>query len=258
MLPWTSSMVESMSTTRRSPSPGPAPSAHAAPSASPMTLSNCRTWPKVNERKKIPSVDGAMTRCSSTSAVAPAREHVGVVDVAGPGHHGMDERQDLPPRLEPADASGQLDRGITEPLEAQPFGQGGNEHQAGIGHQVGLVEGHRDAVDSAVIPVSQKVPPLWARTTASSTAISQQRGHFPWMSTCQITWLRGGSRLSDSATQWGDLAVRHRRMGSAGDGCPSRSLHTPRRNDRTAAHRCTDRGRFRAIRWPAAPSERCG
>ena len=38
-----------------------------------MTLSNWRTWPKVNARKKVPSVDGAITRCSSTSALAPAR-----------------------------------------------------------------------------------------------------------------------------------------------------------------------------------------
>ena len=47
-------------------------------------------------------------------------QHVGVVDVAGPGHHGMHQGQDLAPRPEAADASGQLDRGVTELLEPEP------------------------------------------------------------------------------------------------------------------------------------------
>ena len=75
-------------------------------------------------------------------------QHVGVVDVAGPSHHGVDERQDLAARPEPADASGQLDRGVTELLEPETLGQGGDQHQPGVGHQVGLIKGHRDAVDS--------------------------------------------------------------------------------------------------------------
>jgi hypothetical protein len=105
--------------------------------------------PLVNERKKVPSVDGAITPMLEHLCARTSAQHVGVVDVAGPGHHGMDQGQDLPSRSEPADASAQLDRGVTEPLEPETLGHGGNEHQAGIGHQVGLVEGHRDAVDSA-------------------------------------------------------------------------------------------------------------
>ena len=157
------------------------PERPGGPSASPMTRSNWRTWPKVNERKKVPSVEGAITRCSSTSAVAPARSMSAWSMVAGPGHHGVHQRQDLAPRPEATDASAQLDRGVTEPLEPKPFGHGGNEHQAGIGHQVGLVEGHRDAVDPARYWLHRKCLLCGRELRRQIPQFSQQRGHFPRM-----------------------------------------------------------------------------
>ena len=45
-----------------SPDPGPAPDDQALLSDSASTLSSGPMWPKVNERKKLPSVDGAITR----------------------------------------------------------------------------------------------------------------------------------------------------------------------------------------------------
>ncbi len=65
-------MKESRSTTRR-PLPGPAPARHARPSAWPSTRSSWRTCPNVNERRNVPSVEGAIGRCPSTASVRPAR-----------------------------------------------------------------------------------------------------------------------------------------------------------------------------------------
>ena len=120
-------------------------------------------------------------------------QHVGVVDVAGPGHHGMDERQDLASRPEPADAPRQVDGGVTELLEPEPLGQGGDEHQPGVGHQVRLVEGHRDPVDSARYWLHRKCLLCGRELRRRAPQFSQHRGHFPRMRACQITWLRGGS-----------------------------------------------------------------
>ncbi|MDP9340508.1 MAG: hypothetical protein M3Q23_00030 [Actinomycetota bacterium] len=43
-------------------SPGPVPAAQARASATAVTLSSWRTWPKVNDRRNVPSEDGAMGR----------------------------------------------------------------------------------------------------------------------------------------------------------------------------------------------------
>ena len=53
--------------------PGPAPSDHARRIGSAITASSWRTWPKVNDRKNVPSVEGAITRNGNTRLVAPAR-----------------------------------------------------------------------------------------------------------------------------------------------------------------------------------------
>lgn len=57
----TSQMVESTSITRRA-RPGPTPRLQARSSTRPTTTSSWRTWPKLNARRKVPSVQGAMTR----------------------------------------------------------------------------------------------------------------------------------------------------------------------------------------------------
>jgi hypothetical protein len=49
----------------------------------------------------------------------------------------------------PADPSRQVDRGVDQAFEPEPDDQRGHQQQPGIGHQIGLVEGHLDAVDSA-------------------------------------------------------------------------------------------------------------
>ena len=54
-------------------SPGPAPAAQARPSSSRLTRSSWRTWPQGKLRRKVPSVDAALTRKPSTRPVPPAR-----------------------------------------------------------------------------------------------------------------------------------------------------------------------------------------
>src|SRR5829696_5899091 len=55
------------------PVPGPAPARHARRSAWPSTRSSWRTCPNENERRNVPSVDGAIGRCPRTASVRPAR-----------------------------------------------------------------------------------------------------------------------------------------------------------------------------------------
>ena len=72
-----------------------------------------------------------------------------MVDVAGTAHHGVDQGEDLAPRQRTADTAAETKGGIDEALEIEPGDQGGDQEQAGIGHQVGLVEDHADAIDPA-------------------------------------------------------------------------------------------------------------
>ena len=79
----------------------------------------------------------------------PGPQHVGVVDVRGPGHHGVHQGQDLSARLESTGPPAEPDSRVAQSLEAEPAHQGGDEQQTGIGHQIRIVEGHGDPVDSA-------------------------------------------------------------------------------------------------------------
>jgi hypothetical protein len=71
-LPCTSQIVESKSIVSGA-APGPAPSRHARRIVSASIRSSWRTCPKVNDRKNVPNVEGAMTRNGNTRCVAPAR-----------------------------------------------------------------------------------------------------------------------------------------------------------------------------------------
>src|SRR5665811_2379290 len=65
-------MVESMSMVIGS-SPGPAPNPQARESSSSLSRSSWRTCPKVNARRNVPRVDGAITPCPRTLPVEPER-----------------------------------------------------------------------------------------------------------------------------------------------------------------------------------------
>ena len=79
----------------------------------------------------------------------PRAQHVGVVDVGTSRRHGVHERQHLASRQGPADTAREVDGGVDQAFQPEPHGQRGHQQQPGVGHQIGLVEGHLDAVDSA-------------------------------------------------------------------------------------------------------------
>ena len=79
----------------------------------------------------------------------PRTQDVGVIDVGPARRHGVHEGQNLAARQSPADPARQVDHLVDQPLETEAAHQRGHQNQAGVGHQVGLVEGHLDAVDSA-------------------------------------------------------------------------------------------------------------
>jgi hypothetical protein len=63
--------------------------------------------------------------------------------------HGVDQGEDLAPRKSATHAARKVDSGVDQAFETEADHQRGHEQQAGVGHQVGLVEGHLNAVDSA-------------------------------------------------------------------------------------------------------------
>jgi hypothetical protein len=76
-------------------------------------------------------------------------QHVGMVDVAAAGHHGVHQGQDLASRKRSTDTTRQFDHLVDQAFETEPDHQGGHQQQPGVGHQVGVIEGHLNAVDSA-------------------------------------------------------------------------------------------------------------
>jgi len=76
-------------------------------------------------------------------------QHVGMVDVAAARHHGVHQGQHLASRKRSTNTTRQVDHLIDQAFETKPNPQGGHQQQPGIGYQVGVIEGHLDAVDSA-------------------------------------------------------------------------------------------------------------
>jgi hypothetical protein len=67
-------------------------------------------------------------------------EHIGVVDAVRPGHHGVQQREDLAAGSVMAGAITEVDQLIDQLLDAQPVGEGGGQQQSGIGDGVVVVE----------------------------------------------------------------------------------------------------------------------
>ncbi len=83
-----------------------------------------------------------------------------MIDVAASRHHGVDQGQHLPAGKRSAHTAGQVDHVVDQAFETEPEHQSGHQQQPGVGHQVRVIEGHLDAINSAAILQSQKVPPL--------------------------------------------------------------------------------------------------
>jgi hypothetical protein len=115
-------MKESMSITTRS-RPGPAPADQARRIDSASTRSSWRTCPKLNERRKLPSVEGAIARSPSSASVPPEPSTSQSSNESAPSTIAWTSEQTFPARLRGARALAEIDRLIDKPLEAQPVDQ---------------------------------------------------------------------------------------------------------------------------------------
>jgi hypothetical protein len=97
----------------------------------------------------VPSVDGAITQVIENLGCRSRTQHIGVVDMGRPGHHGMDQGEHLATGPKAPRPAAETDGGIDEHLETEALDERGHQHQPRIGHQIRLVEGHHNAVDSA-------------------------------------------------------------------------------------------------------------
>lgn len=79
----------------------------------------------------------------------PCPQDIGVVDVGGPGHHGVHKGQYLAAGLEAAALRGDAHSGVHQGFEAELPHHCGRQQQPGIGDEVALVEGHLNPVDAA-------------------------------------------------------------------------------------------------------------
>ena len=239
-------MVESRSITTGS-APGPAPSAQARRIVSAITLSSWRMCPKVKARKKVPSVEGAITRNGRTLCVAPARRRstwsMWVAPVEDRRHQG----EHLSPRTCPADPTTEAHHLVHQRLEPQADHEGGRHEEPGVSDERRIVEGHRNAFDRCAMMSSQEVP-LWIGIMwRREPPFSQAGRHFPRIRGPQLTRSIGGSRLSHEEMHTFDRAglighwqsSRRSGHGSGGSVTSVRPLRQRRRASRVG-------GRWRA------------
>lgn len=110
---------EAVDVDRQPALPGPAPARLARASAWPSTRSSWRTCSNVNERKNVPSVDGAIGRCPRTASVRPARSTSQSSIQLAPSSNAWTSQSTLRPgRSRPAPAK--PDRPVDARLDPQP------------------------------------------------------------------------------------------------------------------------------------------
>ena len=144
----TSQIVESTSTTRRCPA-GPVPSAQARRATSPITSSSWRTWPKLKAEGRCRA-----WRAPSPGARAPWRSPARSTSAwsmwVAPATIACTRLSTLRPGRKPPTRHRQVERRVASGSR----GRAGcttvaTSKQAGVGHEVRLVEGHLDPVDAA-------------------------------------------------------------------------------------------------------------
>jgi hypothetical protein len=84
-------------------------------------------------------------------------DHIGVVDVGGPGEHRRDQRAHLPARVGGSGAN----PSCRELFETEPRHQRGGDDQSGIGDQTVMVEGRVVTVNGARYWPHRKCLPNW-------------------------------------------------------------------------------------------------
>jgi hypothetical protein len=102
-------------------------------------------WPKVNERRNVPSVEGHHPMPEDLLG-ASGPQHVGVVDRVATSHHRVQQGQHLaagPVRTRPV---AEVDQLVDHRLHTESFGQGGGQRQARVGDGVVVIEGDDEGI----------------------------------------------------------------------------------------------------------------
>jgi hypothetical protein len=110
------------------------------------------------ELANVPEGEGAQERAERRGGHHPkrqdllrrsGRQSIGVVDVGRPRQDRRHQRQHLATGQCPTDSSPQAHNLVDEGFEPEADHQRGRDDQPAIGHESGVVEGHRDAVGHA-------------------------------------------------------------------------------------------------------------
>jgi len=121
-------------TPARGPPGPPGPGSGHRPSRT--SAGRCRAW------------RGARRRWPSTASVHPDRRTSASSMQSPPRQGGMDEGHRLHAGVGPPRCIAQADVPAVQLLEAQVLGQGGWQHQPGVGHEVGVVELHGQRIQA--------------------------------------------------------------------------------------------------------------
>ena len=178
--------------------PGPAPNAQVRRSASASAASSWRTWPKVKARKKVPSVDGAMTRCGSTAAVAPERSTSAWSMCEPPATMACTNVSTLRPGIAPPTRPKRPTVALTRDSRSRRATSVATNNKPALATRLG---------SSKVTPIrsilrdtdpTESASWCWVNRVFEQRKFSQAGRHFPRMRGLLRSYLIGGSRLS----QW--------------------------------------------------------
>jgi hypothetical protein len=106
----------------------------------------------------MPEGEGPQERAESGRGHHPVGEHrpgitgtqqVGVIDVGAAGDDGMHQGQHLETWPCSAHSARQSHGGVDQRFQPQTNRQSGHQQKTGVGHQIGIIEGHGKTVDPA-------------------------------------------------------------------------------------------------------------
>jgi len=100
----------------------------------------------VNDRRNVPSVDGAITPAQDRAGRSGA-QHVGVVDVVAAGDQRVHQGHQLAARTGTTYPVDHAHGVVDQSFKTKTHDQRGDEHQTRAGDEVLVVEGHLNAVE---------------------------------------------------------------------------------------------------------------
>ena len=206
--------MESRSIWTSAPGAGPVPAAQARASSSRATASRDRTSPKLNERRQVPSVEGA--RAGNTSPAAPARITSTSSMLSAPASIPPIIVIALTPTFAAPRRTRQIDAFVDQLGDPEPLGELGRGDQPGVRHQVRLIEGDGNPAQIVRMLASVKCPLDRVDVRLAQDMSSLTGGHSIFQPRRPRTRLTGGS--------WVRLMVGRKRLGQLARGPPRRRV----------------------------------